>query len=240
MYDRDALLTDLHTVLRPRPAGPASGELMGSEAAIALWTDEKVDSLYAGVSEAYRLLYPELKDLRTFARFVLCVCMQESTGDPGLNVSCPMDMNSWAGQGLLQATPASVVKDFMDFGACLGPLDPKRAATFDLGDPCTSVLLWAWYSRACCLAGTSVTEWVHRKDWGKTTGGVARVYGNALYAWLAGPGKDFQMVASSHLIHYFKRITDYWMAAEFGSEEDYEAIVDTRITWGRGPLARRE
>lgn len=235
-YDRENLLADLLNVISSRPAGPKSGEPLGNSANMALWTEDKVSSLYTGLSTAYRLLYPELEDLRTFARFVLCICMQESTGDHALNVGSPLDLASWAGQGVLQVTAASVVKDFRDWGGRLGPLDPKKAHALDLGDPCTCILLWAWYSRACCLAGISIAEWVHRDEWGKVTGRVAKVYGNAMYAWLAGPGKDFRVSASDHLTHYFARISDYWTSAGFGTAAECEAIVNTKIAWGRGPL----
>jgi len=234
------LWKDLQSVLKSRPdGGVLSGRPLGNSANIQLWTPELMGRLHHGIDLAQRLFYPEFKTMRLdFARLVLCEAAQESTGDFRLNVRPPpLDLQEdFTSHGLIQVTPASVVKDYASFGRpIVDPLtkrielDPATAAQQDLTDPCVNLLFWAWYTRNSVVAGVSMNEWAHRVVWHIPTGKVTRDFGNAQLTWLAGPHNDRHGSGRRAYADYEARMADYWVQAQFGSLSRFHELLDVPL-----------
>jgi hypothetical protein len=69
-----------------------------------MWSVEHFESLYGGIDAIHTAFYEEYS-LGTLARLVMCIGMQESTGDFLLGYPYAQS------QGLMQVSPASVLSD---------------------------------------------------------------------------------------------------------------------------------
>ena len=231
-YNRAEMDANLNAVLQARP-GPRSGRPLGNPANLTMWSEAKRQSLYRGIVQARNIFYREL-NLRDFAHMILSESAQESTGDFTLGVR-PIDFNDHASQGLIQVTPGSVVLDFLHWGKQVRStsrqvlLDPNQAAQMDLSDPTTSLMMWAWYTKNCVAIGTSIEEFQHRTAWNSPTGTIVRDFGNAQFVWLAGPHSD-RHVDDSGYQDYYNRINDYFVESGFGSQADFDRLLNTPLS----------
>jgi hypothetical protein len=224
-YPISQLTIDLAAVLVPRPVGPLSGRALGSAPNLAAWAEPDILSLHEGLITAQASLYPEF-ELPEFARVVLCVAAQESTGDYTLHVP------GGVSQGLMQVSPASVLADYAAHGEPLPPV-AEPAGARRVSDPGYSVVMWAWYTRAVAMGGVSIAEYVHREAWGITTGARPRTMRRAMLAWLAGPAaRELDAGVREKFSDYLARIGDYWCAAGFGDEDALERLLSRPLTGG--------
>jgi hypothetical protein len=229
--------------MRSRPNSQGlSGRPLGNDVNIALWTPEKIDSLFAGLVTAHRLFFVDLPFM-DYARVIICECMQESTGDFRLG-SAPttLDLSSdHKSYGLIQVTPASVVRDYRDFGKPICDVftkttrvirPGKHATSLDLSDPFTNIVLHAAYTTSSIACKMSLREYAFRKAWNsRPTSTQVPDFGNCLLVWLAGPRNDRHDGASGakSFDDYHKRVSDYFVGAGFGTRERLDTILSTRL-----------
>jgi hypothetical protein len=220
-YSVAQLKADIGTVLQLH-APVYSNRNLGNPANVALWTPDKIASLYRGIATAQQF-FPQLS-MTDLAHLVAAEGAQESTGNfalPGYSV------------GFLQVTPNTVVQDFTNHGRPI--LAPDGSAvvtpgiTADLTDPAQNVALWAWYTHNVVVAGMSLNE----VALGFKQGGVTPDFGNAQFDWLAGPHNDRHnpAVAASYK-DYHDRIKDYFVQANFGTDAQFEQLLGTSIGTG--------
>jgi hypothetical protein len=100
MYSLSNMVLDFAHVIQSRPVGILSKRPLGNSANLDLWGMNEMQSLYDGISTVHSLFYEEHCQ-ETIARLVLCLGMQESTGDLKLNVP------SGRSQGLCRCLKAS-------------------------------------------------------------------------------------------------------------------------------------
>ena len=169
-------------------------------------------------------------DLKSFARLIICEGLQESTGD--YNLGCkPVDFNDHTSHGFLQVTPGSVLIDFKNVGIKFDDeFDPVNTANFDTSNLKLQVLIWSWYTYNCVNAGVSLNEYVNRKAWNtQGIGGVTADYSNCQLVWLAGPRNDRHSNGAAAYKDYHDRITDYFVSSAFGTQADFENLINTSV-----------
>jgi hypothetical protein len=238
-YTRRSFQTDLFHAMQSRP-GKYSGRALGNTANVALWTADKVDSLWDGVVTAHRLFFrKECPSLRSFARLIICEGMQESTGI--WNLGCkPVDFGDHTSHGFMQVTPGSVMKDYRDWGLPIRSarggtsrvlLDPATIGTVDTSVPHVSVLLFAWYSKNCVNMGVSMNEYAHRFSWNiPITTTHQKVLGACQAVWLAGPRTYINTDAGWRAYDdYYHRILDYYTQSGFGDKASFDRHVYTPL-----------
>lgn len=237
-YSIDDFTKDwMHAMISRPNEGHFSGRALGNTANQALWTTAKTTSFYNGIVAAYLNFFrSEFADLKTFARLVMCECMQESTGNYNLGVR-PVDFKDHTSHGLIQVTPASVLLDYKNYGQPIVDANgkllvvPSLTKEFDLSDPGINIIIWAWYTKNCVIMGVSMNEWVHKDVWHIPTGGVPKNFGNCQLCWLAGPGVGREKNKTAFQ-DYHNRILDYWVASGFGTVDEYTKHIDTLLVGG--------
>ena len=213
--------------------GPLSGRPLGNTANIHMWTPEKVQSFYNGIVVAHNNFFSRELELSDFARVIISESCQESTGNFSLNVK-PINFTDYDGCGIIQVTPASVLLDYQRFGEPIPDLegkvmlDPSTVTEIDLADPGLSIPIWAWYNKNTVLAGVSLNEWFHQKEWWVKPVNVTKDFGNCLYTWLAGPRHD-RHTNDTGFLDYKNRVTDYWTVAGFGNQSHLDAIFNVSL-----------
>lgn len=239
-YNKSQLFNDIKSLLQTRP-GPASGRPLGNPNNIALYSPEKVASVWEGICTSWvRFFRKEFPSLKNFARMVLCECAQESTMDYRLGVR-PVDFSDHTSHGIIQVTPGSVLKDYTAWGLPIKSAlkgrtgkviaDPNKTLQFDLTDPCLSIVIWAWYTKNSVLMGVSMNEFSHRKVWNIPAGSTTQIYGNCLLTWLAGPHNDINKPSGKASFEdYYKRQLDYWVQSGFGDAGQFDANIQTRLS----------
>ncbi len=237
-YTQEEFRSDLfHAMLsRPDTRGNLSGRALGNSANRAMWTLDKVRSLFCGIRAAHELFFRRVvPDLREYARAIVCTCMQESTGDFRLNLPRPAEVpffRDHRSYGVIQVTPASVLADYAAFGMAIqdarSGMSVSPRGPFDLSDPFTNVVVHAWYTTNSVAVGTSLREHAYREVWHIRPGNVRRDFGNCLFTWLAGPHNDRHDPADSAAFDdYRKRIGDYWVKAGFGTRARFDELLDS-------------
>jgi hypothetical protein len=223
-YGLSDMVLDFAHVIQSRPSGIFSHRPLGNSQNLDLWAMSEMESLYDGIATVHGLFYDEYSR-ETIARLILCVSMQESTGDHALHVPAGRS------QGLMQVSPESVVADFDTYGQTLPSLrEPLTPGRVNVSDPGTSVKLWGWYGNAAAHTGVSVAEYVHRVEWQIAAHRLRPTLAHALLAWLAGPSADVgQAATKAHFEEYLNRIQDYWIAAGFGSQRRLQLLLKRRL-----------
>lgn len=229
MYSLSNMVLDFAHAVQSRPTsiGLLSGRPLGNSVNLDLWDITQMRSLYDGISTVHGLFY-EGHSQETIARLILCLGMQESTGDPALNAP------SGRSQGFMQVSPGSVVVDFDTFGEVLpSPYTNLVPGRVNLTDPGTSVKLWGWYGNAAAHSGVSVAEYVNRDAWNIKAERCSPTLAHAILAWLAGPSADVSdPITRVHFEDYLSRIRDYWVASGFGSEMTLLQLLSSRLQGG--------
>lgn len=239
-YDKNAMQKDLFQAMQPRP-GKYSGRALGNADNIKLWTPQKVDSLWEGIVTAHaRIFKKECPSLKEFARLIICEGMQESSGN--WNLGCkPVDFSDHTSHGFIQVTPGSVMIDFYNWGlpvksALTGRtgvvlLDPAKTLQMDTSDPCTTVMMFAWYSKNSVNMGVSFNEYAHRKAWNIPIPTHNKVYGSLQLTWLAGPRMYVDTPEGQAAYDdYYKRILDYYTQSQFGTKEQFDQhVLQTKL-----------
>ena len=215
----------LEAALNPRP-GHFQPDYVGGEGKIKLWTDQKVAQLALGI-DAARQFYPEI-EAADLGRLIIAEGAQETTGDWNLKVGG----DKGAGQGFMQVTPQSVVRDYVYFGQAIrapnGALVVDPDQPIDLANVGQNVALWAWYTRNCVAAGQALDE---RLIWKNPPTNVVRDFGNAQLTWLAGPHNDrHTSTGADSYEHYYRRIRDYFVLSKFGDDSKLRGLLDTQLS----------
>jgi hypothetical protein len=218
------MILDFATAVQTRPDGIFSQRPIGNSLNLDKWDVARMQSLYGGITAVHTAFYEEFSK-QTLARLILCVGMQESTGDFALNV--PYGQS----QGFMQASPASVVQDFNTYGQTIHSRHrPLVPGDVDVADPGTSVMLWGWYGNVVAHTGVSVAEYVHRAEWDIDARRDRPNLAHALLGWLAGPSATLDDgVVRAHFKDYFNRVMDYWLAAGFGTQGFLQSLVKRRL-----------
>jgi hypothetical protein len=191
-----------------------------------MWSVEHFESLYGGIDAIHTAFYEEYS-LGTLARLVMCIGMQESTGDFLLGYPYAQS------QGLMQVSPASVLSDFDTYGQII--FNPYTGSNLipgqvDITDPGTSVMLWGWYGNGAAHTGVSMAEYSNREAWNIKAYRRRPNLGHAMLAWYAGPSASLDNKdTKKQFIDYVHRILDYWVAAGFGSEGDMYKLMRRRL-----------
>lgn len=256
MYDIHQFREDLVNAMQSRPnTGGLSGRALGNTSNIAKWSPGDVERFFLGLRTAYGAFFSSEKiNFRTYCRVIICECMQESTGDRTLGfntgggfkpvVNIDTDHRSY---GLIQVTPASVVRDFHHFGQPIICADrkellvPGEARTLDLTDPFVNIVIHAWYTKNSVSCRMSLREHVFRDVWHIVPRkNIAPDLGNCMFTWLAGPHNDRQDPKQAPAFaDYYNRVCDYFVASGFGSRADFDRALaadfvntSTKKTWG--------
>ncbi len=242
-YTSQQLRKDLMNAMKSRMnTNGHSGRALGNDANMSLWTEKEIQSFFSGLVTAHRLFFKDL-DFVSYAHVIICECMQESTGDFRLGraptiLDLSKDHKSY---GLIQVTPASVVRDFRDFGKPICDvlsgrrvIRPGKAAssTIDLSDPFTNIVLHGAYTTCSLACKMSIREHMFRKAWHSVpTASQVQDFGNCLLVWLAGPRNDRhdKGTGAKSFDDYHKRVGDYFVASGFGTRERFDAILSTRL-----------
>ncbi len=204
-----------------------SDRALGRKGGMAIWTDEKVDSLRRGI-EAAQPFYPGIA-VHDLAKLIVAQGAQECSGDFNLNVGGgPGD-----GQGFLQVTNQSSLAQFKEYATPIKDaegkvvVDPK--GPIDLSDPAQNVAIAAWYSRNGTSLGQSPDEKYKWNNEG-TLPDSSKDYGNALFTWNQGPHNDRHTGEGKQAFSdYYNRISDYWVTSGFGSASDFDKLLDTPL-----------
>lgn len=229
-YTVQDLSGDIMNVLTTRPNNNGlSGIALGNNDNKRLWDDEHLKKLYDGIVKSQNIFFPQIP-LQSFARLILCECAQESTGNYNLTV-VPVDLSDFKSQGIIQLTPGSVLKDYMNHGIQFDDsLIPSEVTKWDLSDPEIQILIWSWYTYNSVLAGVSLEEYCNRIAWNtQRLYEVTRDYGNLQLCWLAGPRNDRHTNAKNNYQDYYNRICDYWVGSTFGTRSDFDNLIDTKL-----------
>ena len=200
-----------------------------------MWTDEeKLKSLLAGITQAHELFFP-MFPLKQFARLVVCECAQESTlawnlgADENGRISANLDDHK--SYGVIQNTMAAGIKEYQNYGMPFADFDPSKISSIDLTDPRVCVLQWAWFTYNTVQAGISLTEYANRKAWNPSgIGKVKKIYANVLFNWLAGGANDVTTPDGSKAFKdYHDRIQAYWVHGKFGTDAEFDDLINTSI-----------
>lgn len=234
MYDRKQMERDLFNAMQSRQ-GYYSGRALGNSENVKLWDTAKLDSLWEGIVTARARFFRSELSLRDFARLIICEGMQESTGD--WNAGCKaVDFEDHTAHGFIQVTPGSVMKDFSEWGQSVTSalkarrhvtlLDPANTLSMDTSDPCTTILMFAWYTKNSVNMGMSFNEYAHRHAWNISLTPHSKVYGACQAVWLGGPRTYIDSDAGWKAYDdYYKRILDYYTQSGFGSKQDFDKLV---------------
>jgi hypothetical protein len=227
MYSLSNMVLDFAHVIQSRPVGILSKRPLGNSANLDLWGMNEMQSLYDGISTVHSLFYEEHSQ-ETIARLVLCLGMQESTGDLKLNVP------SGRSQGFMQVSPESVLADFDTYGQVLpSPYAQLIPGQVNVTDPGSAVKLWGWYGNVAAHSGVSVAEYVNRDLWNLSAVRCTPTLAHAVLAWLAGPSADMSDSATkAHFKDYLNRIHDYWVGSGFGSRWKLQQLLTRRLRGG--------
>lgn len=210
-----------------------SNRPLGNSLNINLWSDKKINSFYTGIITAHKLFFLKELSLNDFARLVICVSMQESTGNYNLGVK-KIDFKDHTSHGIIQVTPGSVLIDYYNYGKPIVDingkfiLNPSDILNLDTSDPGPCVVVWALYTKACVLFGMSFNEYVNRIEWYSNPSEVTKDIGNCLFNWLAGPRND-RFINKNAFDDYYKRILDYYVSSSFGNKAKFDNILNTKI-----------
>lgn len=227
------LKADINAVLQTNLIN-LSGRALGNPANIAKWSDDKLKSFFDGIVQAQQIFFTMIP-LKQFARLVVAEAAQESTLDWNLGADAtgkiPVDFNDHKSYGVLQCTGASVLIDMSKYGLPFGNLDPSQAQNFDLTDPKTQILCWAFYTFNCTNMGVSMAEYFNRKAWNtQGVGNVAKIYSNCLLTWLGGPRSDCRTANGANcFLDYHNRILGYWLNGNFGTQDEFESLMNTSV-----------
>ena len=228
-YTATMLAADINTVLQYH-TGIYSNRPLGNSDNIALWTPDQVARLYQALVVTHASSYAMLA-LPDLAHLVLAEAAAESTGNFNLGIGGAQS----GGWGLLQVTPDTVVVDYNNHGLALQTaagavlLDPNTS--HNLADPGVNALIWGWYTKNAVAFGTSANQAAAGQR-----GTVVPDYGNALFAWLAGPGHDrHSETDNANYNDYYQRNEDYFVQAGFGTAADFTALMNTNV--GHVPAA---
>jgi hypothetical protein len=231
-YSVDQFKKDLFNAMVSRP-GKYSGRALGDTSKQSLWTDAKITSFYNGITAAHVVFFSNEMVLQDFARLIISESMQESTGDYRLGVK-PVDFTDHTSQGIIQVTSGSVLKDAK---AWMKPiigvnqrfiLNPNDIEKLDLSDPGVCIVIWAWYTKNSVLMKMSMAEYGHRIEWYSQPSSVIPDYGNCLLTWLAGPRHN-RHTNYAPFEDYYLRILDYYVASGFGTKEQFDNLLNTRL-----------
>jgi hypothetical protein len=210
-----------------------SNRPLGNSSNISLWTDKKIQSFYDGILTAHKLFFQKELTLINYARLMICESMQESTGDYNLGVK-KIDFNDHTSHGIIQVTPGSVLLDYFNYGKPIVDnhnkliLNPSNILDLDTSDPGTCIVAWSFYTKNSVLLGMSMNEYVNRIAWHSMPTNVTRDIGNCMYCWLGGPRND-RHVNLQGWNDYYLRILDYFVCSNFGSKQDFDNILDTKL-----------
>lgn len=230
-YDIQRFQKDLFSAMESRPNGGIfSGRPLGNSKHRELWTKDKIKSFYDGVVTSRNIFY-SMFSLEEFAHLIISECMQESTCDYRLNITKPFTLKNHESFGLIQVTPASVLFDYYRYGHAVIDINgkmivsPSRTLDINLADPCASIILFSWYTSNCVSMTVSINEFIHKDEWHIKTGKVTRDFGNCQLTWLAGPHNDRHTNGKKAYEDYYNRILDYFIAAGFGSKNDFDELI---------------
>jgi hypothetical protein len=222
-YTPTMLAEDIDTVLQYH-TGIYSNRPLGNSGNVALWTPDKVALLYQALVVTHTSGYTAIA-LPDLAHLVLAEAAAESTGNYNIGIGGSPS----GGWGLLQVTPDTVVVDYNNHGLALRSasgallLDPNTS--HNLADPGTNTLIWGWYTKNAVAFGISADQAAAGQR-----GTVVADYGNALFAWLAGPGHDRHIEGdNADYNDYYQRNEDYFVQAGFGTAADFTALMDTLV-----------
>jgi hypothetical protein len=207
------------------PNAPAAR--IGDPSKAAQWDLAKAHQLNLGIQTAAQF-FPGVAPV-DLAHLIIAEGLHESTGDTQKNIGGkPGD-----GMGFMQATPQSVVKDFMQFGTVVKAadgsvvLDPTVSP--NLADPAVNVALFAWYSANSLAAGTSLDA---KLTWGNPANvdPANKDYGNAMLTWFGGPNNDRHAAGSTfNDSQYIKQTQDYFTQSGFGDAAKFQALLSTPL-----------
>jgi hypothetical protein len=196
---------------------------IGDPSKAAQWDLAKAHRLNLGIKTAAQF-FPGIAPA-DLAHLIIAEGLHESTGDTHKNVGGkPGD-----GMGFMQATPQSVVKDFMQFGTVVKAadgsvvLDPKVSP--NLADPAVNVALFAWYSANSLAAGTSLDGKLTYNN-PATVNPANKDYGNAMLTWFSGPNNDRHAAGNTfNDSQYIKQTQDYFTQSGFGDAAKFQSLL---------------
>ena len=200
-----------------------------------IWGAKEMGQLATRILVATRF-YPMLAP-RRLAQLIVAEAAQTSSGDHRRNVGGgPGD-----GQGYMQVTMQSVVKDLHDFGRPLLALGGSTVVTPDgnivLGRLDQNVALSAWYTRNTVGSRQSLGERLLWRDlpYNHQPTPMMVVFGNAQLTWLAGPRHDRHTPeGAARFAKYHRRVLNYFVQSGFGDAATYEAAPNAPV-WGGHP-----
>ena len=220
-YSVDNLTADMNAVLQAHTPLYSSDNL-GNPANVALWTPSIVQSLYDGIA-AMQAFYPSVS-MKDLAHLVLALGATDSTGD--------YRVSNASSVGYLQVGLDSCKADYVNHGLQVnGPNGLSISPTnTPLNDPGANVAIMAWYTGNAVAAGESANEAAQ----GLHAHVVTRDVGNAMLAWLSGPGLDRHTLtagsdASNRWLAFYDRLLDYYVQGGFGTQATFDAILGTNM-----------
>ena len=218
-YTLANLSADMNAVLQAR--SPSSSDTygnLGNPANIALWTQSPLQSLYDGLLVTQASYYPSLS-LQDLAHLILALGATDSTGDYTLNNGSTV--------GYLQVSTANGENDYINHGLAIQGENGEliSPSNISLGVPGANLALMAWYSRNAVSSGESADE----ASTGAHNHVVTRDVGNAVLAWLAGPGLDRHSNPPTSWPAFYARLADYYVQSNFGTQASFDAIMNTSM-----------
>jgi hypothetical protein len=197
---------------------------LGRGGIINEWSQAKVASLNKGIQTAQQF-FPNMS-AKNLALLVVSEGAYESTGDTNLNVG---SSDPGAGQGFMQVTPQSVVKDYQAFGKEIKAPDGSTVLSpkgpFDWGNVSQNVAMWAWYSQNSLAAGTSLAQHFMPNQ-PPNVASANKDYGNVMFTWNQGPSNDRHTKGAS-FESYYASVADFYVNSGFGSQADYDRLMAT-------------